>query len=636
VRSLKPGLASGALLLALGLQSACASATFQVDTNQGCWSIASGGNSLTNLSIRLDGEPLLDGATESGAAWQKTVKGLRVSCAFKVISNAWVEVRVGIINPGNQPVNISSLEYFSTDCSHALAGIAPEALRFYHEHALYGADRSVDGEAHYTSVLYGAQNGSAWVIAYRPPQLWTSMISKRGTRLRSFVDFYGRPFPLAPGESVEFDPLLLSAEFKATQGLLAYGQFYQSRISPQAATGHGGFNTWDYYRGEIGAQRLTSTLDALSAWNQERHLLKYFILDDGWAPDRGDWRFNLKKFPQGQTGWATQVEKVGMIPGVWLSPFWGNKQVIQEKGLTLYRDDPQVAFRYQLDPSCPKVREYVFERCRDLRRSGYRYFKLDFLNIAFDHYREKPFAYSKFPPERVVRDFLLGIREAVGNDSFLLGCSTTIAPCAGVCDGARLYSDITENWDVATKIYRMLCHRFWMNGTLFLADPDFFVGRGPNLLLPGASPGFALETGARQYQGFDARLAHSWACMIFALGGQVVWGDEPRAVKPEVWHLLEVLLREAPGQPGVPLDWTSESLCTKWVRRNAGQVYVILINASREPRVITVGKAEVHELEQATAATEIFTGEKIALKTGEIQVSLPAGASLCYRIEPHP
>ena len=124
--------------------------------------------------------------------------------------------------------------------------------------------------------------------------------------------------------------------------------------------------------------------------------------------------------------------------------------------------------------------------------------------------------------------------------------------------------------------------------------------------------------------------------MIFALGGQVVWGDEPRAVKPEVWHLLEVLLREAPGQPGIPLDWTSESLCTKWVRRNAGQVYVVLINASRQPRVITVSKTEVPELEQATAATEIFTGEKITLKTGEIQVSLPAGASLCYRIEPHP
>jgi len=57
------------------------------------------------------------------------------------------------------------------------------------------------------------------------------------------------------------------------------------------------------------------------------------------------------------------------------------------------------------------------------------------------------------------------------------------------------------------------------------------VGRGYETLKPNASPGVGLETGDRQYEGFDYVKAKTWATMCFALGGHFNWSDQPSGVK---------------------------------------------------------------------------------------------------------
>ena len=337
-----------------------------------------------------------------------------------------------------------------------------------------------------------------------------------------------------------------------------------------------------------------------------------------------------QNFRKEKRGWAKIVNSAGMQPGVWISPFWSNKDMVDKYNMTVQEEVPNHVIRYRVDPSDPNVRKYVIERFRELSASGYRYFKIDFLALA---YTDKPFKYSKFPPERVIREFLLEIRKAIGPDAFLLGCSTVIAPCAMICDGGRIMADITENWNVTKGIYLRIAYRYWMNGALFNTDPDFFVGRGPQTLKEGAFPGYALESGDRQYEGFDYTKAKTWATMCFALGGHVNWADQPAGVKKEIWDLAATLVQLGPGKPGVPLDLMDTEQPTKWLRKNNGKTYLVFINTADTAINVTVTAKEVKELSGKHVLTDIFTKEQIQHNGGDFSVRLNPYDSKCLLIK---
>lgn len=202
-----------------------------------------------------------------------------------------------------------------------------------------------------------------------------------------------------------------------------------------------------------------------------------------------------------------------------------------------------------------------------------------------------------------------------------------------VCDGGRIMADITENWDVTKGIYKRSAYRYWMNGKLFNTDPDFFVGRGPETLKPGAFPGFALESGDRQYEGFNYTKAKTWATMCFALGGLVNWGDQPAGVKKEIWNLVGVLAQYGPGKPGVPLDLIDTEQPTKWFRENNDRKYIVLINTDDKPITVTVKVSEVKELSANHLLTDIFTKETITHITGNLKVILQPFDSKCLLIK---
>jgi hypothetical protein len=202
-----------------------------------------------------------------------------------------------------------------------------------------------------------------------------------------------------------------------------------------------------------------------------------------------------------------------------------------------------------------------------------------------------------------------------------------------ICDGARIMSDITENWNVTKDIYLRIAYRYWMNGNLFNTDPDFFVGRGPETLKEGAYPGNGLETGDRKYEGFDYTKAKTWATMCFALGGHFNWGDHPDGIKKEISDLAATLAQYGPGKPGVPLDLMDTEQPTKWLRVNNGQEYIVLINTDSKPVNITVKVSEVKDLAHKHTLNDIFTKEKIQHSGGNLNVTLKAYDSKCLLIK---
>jgi hypothetical protein len=606
--------------------------TFQVQTDKGAWRVLSASQSLSRISSRLNGTNILLHAEFDGSAFHTTIDGLAVTGAFSIREGKWIQLAVSVFNPTSQAIHIHSFEPLVADCSTALKNAATEDLRVMWESATYQVGRDKDHKSYYYTALYSDKDrlGPAWMIAYLPPQLWTSMIEKTGQSIVAHVNFRGRTLCVDPGETIAFDPILISAEFNAMEGWQTIGKMYRPAMSSSRAVSASGFNTWDFYRGAISTGELLPVLGSLRTFNETYPAkLRYFTLDDGWFPQRGSWEFDLKKFPQGEKGWAKIVHKAGMKPGVWISPFWSNKQMVDKYQMTVQEEVPDNVIRYRVDPSDPNVRRYVIGRFKELSKSGYKYFKIDFLALA---YTDRPFKYSKFAPERVIREFLTDIKEAIGEDAFLLGCSTVVAPCAGVCDGARIMADITENWDVVKGIYLRIAYRYWMNGNLFITDPDFFVGRGPETLREGASAGFALESGARQYQGFDYTKAKTWATMCFALGGLATWGDQPAGVKKEIWDLMGTLAEYGPGRPGIPLDLMDTEQPTKWVRTNRGKRYVIAINTADEPVNVSVTPQEVHELSARCELKDIFTAEDLHHHGGELNLTLKAYDSKCLAI----
>ena len=607
--------------------------TFKLNAAKGEWAVFSGSQSLTHISSQLNGKNILLNAKSDTAGLHTTIDGLDVSTQLKLINGKWVQMAVSVTNHTSDTLGITSFEPLLVNCNAALKGSGGADLRMMWESATYEVGRAKDGESYYYTALYSDKNrmGAAWMITYHPPQLWTSMIKKAGDSLIAYINFRGRKFPVDPGETITFDPILLSAEFNAMEGWQAIGKMYTPTLPPSQAVAHSGFNTWDFFRGAISTKELKPVLSSLQTFNDTYPArLRYFTLDDGWFAQRGSWEFDTTKFPEGEKGWAKIVNDAGMLPGVWISPFWSNKDMVDKYNMTVREEVPNHVIRYRIDPSDPNVKKYVIERFRELSVSGYKYFKIDFLALA---YTDKPYKYSKFPPERVIREFLIEIRKAIGPDAFLLGCSTVMAPCAMVCDGGRIMADITENWNVTKGIYLRIAYRYWMNGALFNTDPDFFVGRGPQTLKEGAFPGYALESGDRQYEGFDYTKAKTWATMCFVLGGHVNWADQPAGVKKEIWDLAATLAQFGPGKPGVPLDLMDTEQPTKWVRNNNGQKYIVLINTADTAIKVTVTAKEVKELSGKHVLSDIFTKEKIQHKGGDVSVVLNPYDSKCLLIK---
>ena len=610
-----------------------AQTTFKIETASGKWNVFSASQSLRHITSSLNGKNILLNADIEPAGFKTIIDGLLVNAQFKVKDGKWIQLSVSVFNPTSDTLHINSFEPVNTNCENALKGFSGDDLRIMWESATYEVGRDKNYESYYYAALYSDKDrmGPSWMITFQPPQLWTSMIKKDGKDLMAFVNFRDRKFNVDPGETITFDPILISAEFNAMNGWQAIGKMYKPTMTPSEYVAHSGFNTWDFFRGAISTKELQPVLNSLNTFNNIYPVkLHNFTLDDGWFPQRGTWEFDLKKFPEGEKGWAKIVTTAGMRPGVWISPFWSNKDIVDKYHMTVQEEVPDNVIRYRVDPSDPNVRKYVIERFRELSQSGYKYFKIDFLALA---YTDKPFKYSKFPPERVIREFLIEIRKAIGKDAFLLGCSTVISPCAMVCDGARIMADITENWNVTKGIYKRIAYRYWMNGNLFNTDPDFFVGRGPETLKEGAFPGYALESGDRQYEGFNYIKAKTWAAMCFALGGHANWGDQPAGVKKEICDLMATLAESGPGKPGVPLDLMDTEQPTKWFRDNNGHKYIILINTDDKPITVVVKDKEVKELLKKHLLIDIFTNERIDHSGGDLISYLKPYDSKCLLIK---
>ena len=207
---------------------------------------------------------------------------------------------------------------------------------------------------------------------------------------------------------------------------------------------------YSHYEG-VTEQAILDAVDAVDG-----HQIDVVQIDDGWEQAIGDWVPN-DDFPAGMEKLADVIRASGRTAGLWLAPFIARSdaRLVEERPELLLRDAegaPVVAGinwggpYFSLDPTSGATQDFVHDMITKARSWGFDYLKLDFLYAAaFPGRHVEP-----MDPEAAYRAGVEAIREAAGDDCYLLACGAPVIASIGVFDGIRIGPDVAEFWEEPT------------------------------------------------------------------------------------------------------------------------------------------------------------------------------------------
>jgi alpha-galactosidase len=306
---------------------------------------------------------------------------------------------------------------------------------------------------------------------------------------------------LKPGESIETETLAVTFGAKSRNLLADWADWFGKEMNARVPERRpNGWCSWYYYYTRISEDEVLSNLSRLSELKNELPM-DYVQIDDGYQNAIGDWLTTNDRFYSGMEDLANRIGDAGFSPGIWTAPFYARprSQVFREHRDWFLRDrrgrlakagwNPLWGGRvHALDPTHPEVQMHLTQVYSELRRMGYRMFKCDFLYAAAlpgKRYLEST------TRAQALRIGLKTIREAIGDDSFLLGCGCPIGPAVGIVDAMRIGPDVAPQW--SNPLMRNLLNdrnalctrhsivntinRAFMHRRLFFNDPDCLLVR---------------------------------------------------------------------------------------------------------------------------------------------------------------
>jgi alpha-galactosidase len=361
------------------------------------------------------------------------------------------------------------------DPSHPVFPIADEGRRLGHDDPLHASDTRVGGSG---VGLSEHPDGSVTLLGALDPgaRVWPDGSVLAGS---------------SEAESVEWVTI--------TGEELAVWRRYASLLSARfGRRGGRKVRVWcswySFYEG-ITEAKMNEVLVGLDGMS-----LDVFQVDDGWEHSVGDWRAN-GDFPGGMSEMADRIRSASFTPGLWLAPLiaQSTSRLATERGELLLRDeagDPVVAgFNwgspvYALDPTADPTIAFLSELIAEVREWGYAYLKLDFLYAgAFPGVHANP-----MPREVAYRSACQVMRDAAGDDCYLLACGAPILASLGLFDGIRIGPDVADVWQVpefvalgdesgrgARNALATSINRLWLRDAIDV-DPDVVYFRDDTAL----------------------------------------------------------------------------------------------------------------------------------------------------------
>jgi alpha-galactosidase len=320
-----------------------------------------------------------------------------------------------------------------------------------------------------------------------------------------------------------------------------------------------GWCSWYEFYQNVTAQQISQNLDVISL--QKNQLpLSLVQIDDGFERQPGDWFSFRPGFPQGVAPLAREIRTAGFVPGLWLAPFivHPQAQLIKEHPEYLLRGrfnlPVNAGFLWNtlttaLDLTHPGALEYACKVVDTAAHEwGFPYLKLDFLyagGLAGRHFD------PTLTRAQILRQGLEAIRQAAGEETFLLGCGAPLGSAVGLFQAMRIGEDVSGDWlptfprfekyvreepDMPSEaralqniLTRAPMHRRW-----WVNDPDCLLVRETTHLSLGE--------------------VQSLATAIAMTGGSLLLSDDLPALSPERLRIAEALLPVIGLRPQMP-DW---------------------------------------------------------------------------------
>ena len=317
------------------------------------------------------------------------------------------------------------------------------------------------------------------------------------------------------------------------------------------------------YIGHLAAEDIQENLHSLVQLKEEIPL-EIIQIDDGFQTQIGDWLSFNQGFPEGVAPLSGEIQAQGFTPGLWLAPF------IMHPRSSLAKEHPQWmlrdglgrpvnagflwnSFTRALDLTHPGAQDYVREVIHSaVREWGYPYLKLDFLYAA-----ALPGHFSDGTQTRaqVLRSALALVREAAGDDTFLLGCGCPLGPAIGLVDGMRIGPDTARRWNPYFKGIQSLLKKEASFPSAFNAVHNTLTRSDMHQRWWFNDPDCLLLRPETQLTKTEVETI---ASVIALTGGSLVISDHVPGLPQDRLQILECLLPVIGKRPYV-LDWFDSS-----------------------------------------------------------------------------
>ena len=382
------------------------------------------------------------------------------------------------------------------------------------------------------------------------------------------------------GETIVADTLYFSlCKQGAAEGMNAYAAEVAKlmNVKPKKAPPCG-YCTWYYYGPNISEKLVLEALEEIKKHPEIPY--KLFQIDDGWFVRRGDYveneRFSSMK------DLAKKINAAGLTAGIWVNPHTVDKNTDIYKNhkdwfvKNWYDDEP---FEPRcLDFSVPEVRQWLYDLFKKLSKEwGYKYIKVDIIAGATcaGRYRDPSFNSLKN-----YRESFRIMREAAGDDVFLLACTSPLPQSAGVADGVRTSVDIFERFDSLKDVFNGVLNRFYMNGKLIVCDPDCLLMRKTEN---------EDESCFRNCVRTDAEI-RTFMTALAASGGTFMHSDKLSLLTDEQYKRMSVLFPQNT-RAALPVDIMHEYVpCILDYKRVGKWELTAIVNWGEKPRKFPLNK----------------------------------------------
>lgn len=363
-----------------------------------------------------------------------------------------------------------------------------------------------------------------------------------------FVPAYARK--LRRGDKVKSNLIVVAAADDIRSGLELYASLTHAlnadEIRETKSDIRSGWCSWYYYGQNIDEEKILLNMRELSERGADVDCIQ---VDDGWSVTRGDWEAN-ERFPHGMKYLADRIKEAGFKAGIWVSPLTADENSAlyrDHKDMFVKKRDSDEVFGYRpLDMSVQKSRDFLYDLFHKLSVEwGYRYIKFDFVLFGVSCGRHADPSFNGMKNLRAAFEI---IRSAVTPDTFLLACSSPMAPALGYVDGIRISMDMFESWQSLRTVAAQVLERGFF-ASVIRVDPDCVMMRSAE---NEDADCFRLCT--RTDREIETYLA-----LIAVSGGTVMLSDKVDLLPPEKLEKFKKLL--PPNEKaGVPVDMESSSI----------------------------------------------------------------------------